>query len=50
MNVSSNLLSNYELTIHIHWRIIKLIGKHSKDFNVCFFNLSLGVDRTMKFD
>ena len=40
-----NLLSNYELTIHIHWRIIKLTGKHKKDFNMCFFNLSQGVDR-----
>ena len=45
-----NLLSNYELTIHIHRGIIKLTGKHSKDFNMCFFNLSQGVDMTMKFD
>ena len=44
-----NLLSNYELTIHIHWRIIKLTGKPRKDFNICFFNLSQGVDMTMKF-
>ena len=44
-----NLLSNYELTIHIHWRIIKLTGKHKKDFNMCFFNLSQSFDLTMKF-
>ena len=44
-----NLLSSYELTIHIHWRIIKLTGKNRNDFNMCFFNLSQGVDMTMKF-
>ena len=49
MKVSSKPLVNYELTIHIHWRIIKLIGKHRKDFNMYFFNLPQGVDKTMKF-
>ena len=43
-----NFLSNYELAIYIHWRIIKLTGKQNKYFNMCFFNLSQGVDITMK--
>ena len=38
--------------IFIEWFIVgllKLIGIHKKDFNMRFFNLSQGVDMTMKF-